>query len=79
MQKLKNDNRTDHLVKFDGEGIQQKKGEQDKNSNRIKARKGGSYKGKKGMILHNDSSLNNAGILNYISAPDGSVLNMQYP
>jgi hypothetical protein len=24
LEKLKNDNRTDHLVKYDGEGIQQK-------------------------------------------------------
>jgi hypothetical protein len=37
MEKLKNDNRTDHLVKFDGKGIQQKR-KQDKNAFSIKVR-----------------------------------------
>jgi hypothetical protein len=38
LEKLKNNKRTDNLVKFDGEGIRQKKREQDKNAKRIKVK-----------------------------------------
>jgi hypothetical protein len=65
MEKLKNDNRTDHLVKFDGKGIQQKR-EQDKNAYSIKVRKKGSDRSKQEMV----SSFNDAWILNSISSQD---------